>query len=773
MYCVISNSSPYKKKLPQPRIFLSLLVCPIEKNRDIFEPLMDVKVTMKRKMAVILGFAGSGKSHTLALLLDKEPPSMRVSTSCTETPIRAIGLKRYKKEVSSKVYSEVDSKTYSQMMMKSGKDILGSVVQKKGIIGKWKKIIKKKKKVSDLTQIVEDGLIDTLSTPSTDSVKPLIDEFVVEMVDSGGQPQFLEILPRFIDGLDLAIVVINLSERLDQYPISYYYGKDGKPVGKGEPSKLTNKQMLHQFLQMVVSYTQEKRQIQFIIVGTHRDLEHTCKETREDRERALSEMVRSLGLRDNAIYADREGKKLIFAINAKDPKVDDHRIGQKIMEVVMDDEEAEIVTVPVKNHLLEETLTSMSTTGEIAFTMNEVMQNVGKYFKNKKSLKKSLKYLDQYNRIFYFNELFPDKVFGEPQAVLNMVTEVVMEHIKLTTGVDTGRVIDGAWRKFKEQAIITENILKKISVGYSSHFTPMDMLKLLEKLLIVFKRIPGEFLMPCLLSAETSKSVFDSQTADPMLHIPMMLHFPRSTARIGIFCSMVCKLISTMEWEHHEHSDVARNNFSFTRPSGLGIVCLQDSYDSFFQVTLHFPSDPELYHKLLPSTCVAVRDTVKEVINLVTEVLHYVPDQPVLAFECVVQHKARYSLHAAKYIEGEIDYLICTREPSSHGKVTDDHRLWLGQGMCVAVEDVVSEAVVTAYRVCDKSCLIFLAGVPVSSGQHSSLIASPQKFLPGEFPIYITNIQHSTGPTIGIVLPIFDTSSIYPTLTGQCQHETL
>ena len=144
------------------------------------------------------------------------------------------------------------------------------------------------------------------------------------MVDSGGQPQFLEILPRFIGDLDLAIVVTNLSESLDQYPISYYYGKDGKPVGKGEPSKLTNKQMLHQFLQKVVSYTQEKRQVRFLIVGIHRDLEHTCKETREDRERSFSEIVRSLGLRKNAIYADREGKKLIIAINAKNPEEDDH-----------------------------------------------------------------------------------------------------------------------------------------------------------------------------------------------------------------------------------------------------------------------------------------------------------------------------------------------------------------------------------------------------------------------------------------------------------------
>ena len=655
----------------------------------MLKQVMNVNVPMKQKKAVILGFAGSGKTHTLALLLGKKPPSKRVSTSCVETPIRAIGHRRIKKDALFKVYSEVEPEKYSKMIMKSGKVVLSKSCD---MTGKscdsterevQKKDIKMKvsDKVSQLAQRIEDGLI-TNTLPLTEFVRPLIDELVVEMVDSGGQPQFLEILPRFIGGLDLAILVINLSESLDQYPTSYFYGKNGKNLGRGEPSKLTNKQMLRQFLQMVVSYTETKRKIRFIFVGTHRDQESQCRETRQYKERILSEMVKSLDLGDNAIYADCEGKKLIFAINAKDPKKDDHRMGEKIMEVIMDDEEVESIPIPVKNHLLEKTLTSMSTTGPIAFTINEVMQNVGKYFKNEKSLKEGLKYLDQSNRIFYFSELFPDKVFGNPQAVLNMVTEVVTEHIQLTTGIITRRVIDGAWKKFKEQGIITKNILRKASRGYDDlHFTPTDMLKLLKELLIVFERIPGEFLMPCLLSAKTFKNIFESQTADPMLHIPMMLHFPKGTARLGVFCSTVCKLISSKKWKHKEHSNVAvaSNNFSFTRPDCLGFVYLQDS-GSFFQVTLHFPTDPEHYHKL-PSYCVAVRDTVKEVINGVTEALHYVPDAPVLAFECVVQHKARHSPHAAKYIKGEPDYLICTRELSSHGKVTDDHRLW--QGVCV------------------------------------------------------------------------------------------
>ena len=215
----------------------------------------------------------------------------------------------------------------------------------------------------------------------------------------------------------------------------------------------------------------------------------------------------------------------------------------------------------------------MSNTRQIAFTINEVMQNLKKFFTNEESMKEGLKYLDQSNCIFFFSVLFPDKVIGEPQAVLNMMTEIVKKHIKLTTGVDTGRVIFGM-RKFNQEGIITENILKKISGGYNDNFTPTDLLKVLEELLIVFKRNPGEFLMSCLLSVYTSKNILESQPAHPTLNIPMMLHFPRGTARISIFCSTVCKLVSSKEWKHSDEYNVARNSFIFAHPHGLGIVCL-------------------------------------------------------------------------------------------------------------------------------------------------------------------------------------------------------
>ena len=108
------------------------------------------------------------------------------------------------------------------------------------------------------------------------------------------------------------------------------------------------------------------------------------------------------------------------------------------------------------------------------------------------------------------------------------------------------------WKKFKEQGVLTVEILKKILNCYDSHFTPEDMLKL--ELLICFRMNPGEFLMPCLLSTQASSPRIESLTADPMLQFSMMLHFPKGIARIGIYCSTICKLISGEGWKHYEDS---------------------------------------------------------------------------------------------------------------------------------------------------------------------------------------------------------------------------
>ena len=69
---------------------------------------------------------------------------------------------------------------------------------------------------------------------------------LVHFIDSGGQPQFLELLPAFVQDVSAILFAVNLSESLDHCPEIYFYGKDGKPVGKPYTSPSSHKQVLEQ-----------------------------------------------------------------------------------------------------------------------------------------------------------------------------------------------------------------------------------------------------------------------------------------------------------------------------------------------------------------------------------------------------------------------------------------------------------------------------------------------------------------------------------------------
>eukprot|EP00731_Ephydatia_muelleri_P038006 Em0627g2a len=98
---------------------------------------------------------------------------------------------------------------------------------------------------------------------------------LVHFIDSGGQPQFLELLPAFVQDLSAILYAVNLSEPLDHHPMIYFYGQDCKPLGKPYQSPSSHKQVLHQCVR--ATYTGDVHP-QVFVLGTHRDKENECLE---------------------------------------------------------------------------------------------------------------------------------------------------------------------------------------------------------------------------------------------------------------------------------------------------------------------------------------------------------------------------------------------------------------------------------------------------------------------------------------------------------------
>jgi hypothetical protein len=180
------------------------LACSDVENRDHFtKAKKEGTIDVRSLKGVILGFAGSGKSHVLALFFGEEPPSLRISTALTETPVRAVGLTRMtvdalvKMGVDRREFKRISDDCYSAMVMKMAKDTVirsepSSFVFK--VKGGLRKLVHTPAKPTDE---VEKELIVKFHQPAED-VPSLEDQIVVEMSDCGGQPQFLEILPRSV-----------------------------------------------------------------------------------------------------------------------------------------------------------------------------------------------------------------------------------------------------------------------------------------------------------------------------------------------------------------------------------------------------------------------------------------------------------------------------------------------------------------------------------------------------------------------------------------------
>ena len=643
---------------------------------------MQTTVDHLENVSLVVGGGGVGKTHLVALSLKLQPPSLRISTPCAEIPpFVLLNIQVHQGVLSYEVLTE---EMYSTMMVKSGKEDKSCLSpdsdQMKSPIPSSKNPSSQKLTYTDV-----DMQLMAAGSRNLKDVQSLDKKVLGRIIDIGGQPQLLELLPRFISEISLGVVVTDLSQDLADYPISYFYGDDGKSVGKGIKSSLTNEQIIHVFLQMIVSQSTKQKKVKVMIVGTHKDVEHKSKETRKKKEKKLKDIVTTFGLQKNIIYTDETHANIIFAVNALHPEEEDHAIGQKIMEETMDEKYAQVISIPIKHHNLELTLKKLSKSKRVAIPIEEVFQHVSHYYKTCESMKEGLVFLHCSFRIFYFTD-FPDIVFGEPQLLLNFMTRVTVYHIRLTTNPDQAATSTGTWKQFKEQGIVTEDILVDICNVFDEVLTPRCMIEVMEKLLIACMVGDGEYLMPSLLTALASlprakpslwlrwlPSGFGNYLSDLISgltsDVTMLLHFPLGLVKFGVYCSTVCELISNYNWK--VTGAVSRNRFCFRRPLCAGTVALIDSFDSFIIVNLDVPSNLSL--ELLPNMCSTVRDTLLTVINKVTNELRYSVDQPVLSFICKRHHSTP---HAAVY-DKTYGHLQCTKNTKVINEIQDKHRLWL------------------------------------------------------------------------------------------------
>ena len=504
------------------------------------------------------------------------------------------------------------------------------------------------------------------------------------LIDTGGQPQFHEVLPIFMQGTSASMFTIKLNDSLSDHPLIEYYDNDGKLVGTPYHSAFTNQQILSHCMRVIqaqASQSEEGLCPNAIFIGTHKDLENDCQEeSREEKNLKIREMLLP-AVQEEAIYCSEEFKELIFPLNVKNPGPQEQEFAAKLRRLIVERSHVKPKQIPLRWNALELALQKrMLELGQGVLTKAECFAVAQRFHFDEESFEEALKYLHGLNILFYYDDILPDIVFCDPMVLLSKITELVEDSQRSPT--DPSQLIPsvGKLRKFCSEGIVTLELLRKKE--FASHylpgvFGPEELLKLFKKLLIVSQISEEEYLMPCLLPVADDPSLLSPSGSVPSL----LLYFPHS-ALVGVFCALAAYLLSEAKWKLLMNTDLSpvkvdRNTIEFQVPGGLpGKVILTDSFTAYFQVSLQLPRNAPT--GLCAKVCPQIRETIMAGLHKALNTLHYSNSAPCDAFLCCEHSDSAITPHAT-VIDSSHSVMTCTRNPAEVCTiVTEQHLVWFG-----------------------------------------------------------------------------------------------
>ena len=665
---------------------------------------------------LVTGAAGSGKTSLKHRLFGEDPPSLRCSTALAEAAIRAIS-----REIVGTSVTGWFRVTYEELMGMLGGALKAGVPMEKSSSGRatgvatgvvaHKEPIKvyTTHETKQLKIATAPGPVSTSPDPSTEATaaplpaptskvsaqvssskqelvqlvekskgsKRFLELQWINFIDSGGQPQFHEVLPAFIRNTTATIFVMKLSERLDEHPLIEYFDKNGELCGKSYPHALSNDQMLQCCVRTIHSRpsTGEGKYSKTLVVGTHKDLESTCSETRVEKNRKLVDMLMPILQDELVLYSPRlQDTEVIFPINTQTPTEQDHQVCALIRKQVEDKKCAPPpYKIPIGWFLLEQDIIKASKGGVIS--KKQCISIASLLNIHAEPLTAALKYFDDLNIFLYYPSVLSELVFSEPQILLNKVTELV--HFSYSLRSDRPPLaVEGKWLQFRDKGMITVDMFQ--DERFSTHyipdlFTSADLIKLFEHLLIVAPLSSTEYFMPSLLQMITPEEVSKLLPPPSSSAAPLLVHFPAGCAQNGVFCALVVYLISKCQWKFACNVKgnplcVSRGCVHFQFPGKPAFIVLVDNF-SYFEV--HVTMRNTMYSKICPR----IREAIFSGLKAAAEALRYNNSTPVPGFFCKCTDSPPHA--ATPVIEDDDCYLMCTMSGDDGGPLIKQHSVWL------------------------------------------------------------------------------------------------
>ena len=682
-----------------PPPFTSTVISDEMAQQLIDEALGEGSLKQRDIVSTLTGLTGSGKTCLLSRLFGKDPPDLYTSTGIAEKSER--GLFHHVGNVSFKLLSDKDILEFLAPLIQAGMTKANVVSLASDLLGRdtSEVTISNRPSLPSHSQFqslpkshTSQAMVRLVQEANT-SKKEMVLE-LIHMIDTGGQPEFMERMPCLIHNANLAVLVVNLLYGLDEHPPVRFHVK-GVAYERKMPSRYSTREMIRKLaatLQVKRSSYKKGSFFQILVVATHRDCVKADLKTRID---ALNRELRESLLptyRDKLITCSAD--QIAFVLNLKDPDGDDEEALEMIRSKIGDKAHAlgNVIDIPGSFFMYEQDLLKYAKEeGRGVLSLKECL-DVGARLKMKNEVvQAALVFFHRNNTFLYFREVLPNLVFVRPQIPLDFVNAVVLFSYKISDGHARGFLASIA--DSLKNGVITEEMLgfdefsacfvpglygPRQAIELSCHtFTvaPLSHKKWSEPSTKSAQHMPdsenSKYLMMCLLPAIPDELLRQYIPSTSKM-VPLVVKFSDDCVPLGCFGSIISCLLSCYNWSVNSTDDDSPeclycNIASLFCPTLYLKVVLVDTAD---HIEVYVDEDVD---------CLHLRKVREEVFGAIRTV-SYITDSEIEvspAVLCPCQKVSRP--HTASL--GEVcskEYLLCSRKQWK-GEPQEKYAMWFGE----------------------------------------------------------------------------------------------
>ena len=547
-----------------------------------------------------------------------------------------------------------------------------------------------------------EELRSILDSDGPEEFRMLLEKLImINMMDVGGQPGFVEMLPAFTTGSALYFLFFRMDQEIRElYEVQFLAANSVEEVDLG--SLYCIEDVLCQLVSSISCFESFKGSVEIsselksraLLFGTFKDhyynkgpdlLESRCKEIEATLWKMLSSMQEDL-----LLEADEKHK--FFMIDNMEGNDDIDSIRTTIEDIIRSSfSQTEVPPSWLMFRIL------LILVGEPVVSLN-LCRALASRLEMPTPVEDAIQFF-HYNigSLMYYPEVesVKDMVICDPQVIFDSISELVID----TFGVANRAIPRSVRKEFKSKGFFTlKHIEDTTQKKRKSHLTPRQLIDLLEHLGILAEiRVEEQpssqeestkYIIPAVL-----KNASEDELSPDSSHkhsYSIMVHFDCGFVPYGVFCFVIARLISSQDtlalsWKLRKDLPIRKNRVVFLVDGRFDIVLV--SQPQYLEIQLGQHDDSHKKAMTIADVCPIVRAQIVQTLNNIIMEMKYKLSifssesemQPFsMAFPC---SKKGHSSHLMKIIEekGQTPYAQCLKDESEMDLSDHNQLLWFGK----------------------------------------------------------------------------------------------